>query len=297
VLGIAGPNTLAHFDMFAPGGTVGYASPKTTGTSADSVAFTESPDHLLAGFDASVLPPWLVVGTSTRRRVCVEVEPADAEVEFAADDPSVATVGLTHEGIVVGGERAGTTVVRATSRGVALAELHVSVKDVREETVNFFFVSDTANPPNMTSRDHEKATLLTLRLNRILRRQANVRFSLGEVADLVVQDAMGAQFGSDDVDELAQRAAPGMFNVFFVRAIAPGLEPVQIAATDDEPSFMVLPDDDCPDGMDVMHGIAHYLAQSLVDGRLGLMAPCDEETDRRRVPREVAEIVNPSGRR
>ena len=55
-------------------------------------------------------------------------------------------------------------------------------------------------------------------------------------------------------------------------------------------------DDDCADGMDVMHGVAHYLAQSLADGRAGLMAPCGADTDRRRVPRDVADMVNPSGR-
>lgn len=293
VLGIAGPNTLAHFDMFAPGGTVGYAAPRATGSSADSVRFAESQDNPLAGFDDSVSPPSLVVGTSTRRRVRAEVEPADAEVEFAADDPSVATVGLTHEGIVVGGERAGTTVVRAVSNSVPLAELHVSVKDERVEVVNFFFVSDTADPPTATARDHEKATLLTLRLNRVLRRQANVRFSLGQVADVVVQGELGPQLRADD---LVHSAAPGMFNVFLVRAIAPGVEPVRLAANADEPSFMVLPDDDCPDGMDVMHGVAHHLGHPLVDGRSGLMAPCGEETDRRRVSREVADVVNPSGR-
>jgi peptidoglycan hydrolase-like protein with peptidoglycan-binding domain len=296
VLGIGGPNTLAHFDMLAPGGTVGYATRESTGAAAKSARFAESPDNLLAGFDDSVSPPSLVVGTSTRRRVRVEVEPAHADVEFAADDPSIATVGLTHEGIVVGGERAGTTVVRATSRGTALAELHVSVKDARDEHVNFFFVS-TADPSEGTTRDHEKAMLLTLRLNRVLRRQANVRFSLGQVADVVLQRPAGRGVGADDLHQLARNVVASGFNVFLVRAIAPGLEPVQLAAAADEPAFMVLPDDDCPDGMDVMHGVAHYLAQSLADGRTGLTAPCGADTDRRRVPRDVADTVNPSGRR
>jgi peptidoglycan hydrolase-like protein with peptidoglycan-binding domain len=295
VLGIGGPNTLAHFDMFTPGGTVGYATPETTGAAAESVRFAESPDNLLAGFDDSVSPPSLVVGTSTRRRVRVEVEPADADVEFAADDPSVATVGLTHEGIVVGGERAGTTVVRGTSQGTVLGELRVSVKDGREESVNFFFVS-TTNPSEGTTRDHEKAMLLTLRLNRVLRRQANVRFTRGRVADVVLQHPAGSGVGPDDLHELARSAVAGGFNVFLVRAIAPGLEPVHLSAGDDAPAFMVLPDDDCPDGMDVMHGMAHYLAQSLADGRSGVTAPCGMDTDRRRVPHEVADMVNASGR-
>jgi peptidoglycan hydrolase-like protein with peptidoglycan-binding domain len=289
VLGMGGPNTLAHFDMFTPGGTVGYATGRSTGVIADAVEFAESPDNLFAGFDDSVSPPSLVVGTSTRRRVRVEIEPADAEVEFAADDSSVATVGVTHEGIVVGGERAGTTVIRATSLGNALAELHVSVRDARNESVNFFFVSSTNNG---TTRDHEKATLLTLRLNRVLRRQANVCFSVGQVEDVVLQGAVGPQVDADDLLELAGRALPGALNVFLVRALAPGLEPVQLDAS----PFVVLPDDDCPDGMDLMHGVTHYLARSLADGRSGITAPCGTDTDRRRVSREVADMVNSSSR-
>jgi len=295
VLGIGGPNTLAHFDMFAPGGTVGYATLETTGAAAASVRFAESPDNPFAGFDGSTFPPSLVVGTSTRRRVRVDVEPAGADVELAADDPSIATVGLTHEGIVVGGERAGTTVVRARSQGIALAELHVSVKDPRDERVNFFFVS-AADPSDGTTRDHEKATLLTLRLNRVLRRQANVRFSLGLVADVVLQGAAGP-LNEDDVDELGREAVPGGFNVFLVRALARGLEPLHLARQPGEAAFLVLPDDDCPDGMDLMHGMAHHLTQSQVDARDGLMAPCGADTDRRRVPRDVADAVNPSGSR
>ncbi len=297
VLGIAGPNTLAHFDMFDPGGTVGYATREATGVQADSVLFAESPDHRLAGFDDSTSPPSLVVGTSTRRRVHVEVDPPDADVEFAPGDPFVATVGLTHEGIVVGGERAGTTVVRATSGGTVLAEIEVSVKDSREEVVNFFYVSDASDPPYATSRDHEKATLLTLRLNRVLRRQANVRFSLGEVIDVIVPESFGPALAAADIKKLVDYAARGCLNVFFVRSLAFGLEPVRLADSPNEPSLIVLPDDDCADGMDVMHAAAHCLGHPLVDASSGLMARCGHETDRRRVPREVADLINPSGRR
>ena len=60
---------------------------------------------------------------------------------------------------------------------------------------------------------------------------------------------------------------------------------------------MVLRDDDCPDGMDVMHGAGHYLGHSLADATWGLMAACGQDTDRRRVPKELADIVNPSSGR
>ena len=297
VLGIAGPNTLAHFDMFAPGGTVGYATPEATGVRALSVRFAESPDNPVAGFDDSTSPPSLVVGTSTRRRVRVDIEPADADVAFATEDPSVAAVGLTHEGVVVGGERTGVTIVRATSGDAMLAELHVSVKDPRDVVINFFYVSDASATPYATSRDHEKASLLTLRLNRVLRRQANVRFSLGRVTDIVVPESIGAAFGAQDIERLVRFAVPGSLNVFCVPGIAAGTEPVLVSDRPDEPSLMVLPDDDCADGMDVMHGAAHYLGYPLADAGSGLMAACGQHTDRRLVSRELADVVNPSGRR
>lgn len=297
VLGIAGPNTLAHFDMFAPGGTAGYVTRAETGVTAESVRFLESPDNQLAGFDDSTSPPSLVVGTSTRRRVRVEIEPAGADVSFAAEDPAVAAVALTHEGIVVGGEQAGTTIVRATSGNAVLAELDVSVKDSRAVVVHFFYVSDSSATTYATSRDHEKATLLTLRLNRVLRRQANVCFSLGEMTDIVIPESIGPAFGQRDLEKLVPFASGGSLSIFCVPGIAAGIEPVLVSDRPDEPSLVVLPDDDCPDGMDVMHGAAHCLGYPLEDASSGLMAACGHETDRRRVPRAVADLVNPSGRR
>jgi peptidoglycan hydrolase-like protein with peptidoglycan-binding domain len=297
VLGIAGPNTLAHFDMFAPGGTAGYATPAETGVRAESARFAESPDNLFAGFDDSTSPPSLLVGTSTRRRVRVELEPADGDVTFAVDDASIATVGLTHEGIVVGGERAGTTVVRATSGEDILAELHVSVKDARDVVVDFLYVTDSSDPPVSTSRDHEKATLLVLRLNRVWRRQANVRFALGRVEDVVVPAALGDAVKEEALAALAAFAAPGRFTVFLVRGLEDGVEPVRIPEWPGGASFMALPDDDCPDGMDVMHGVGHHLGHPVTDAGSGVMAPCGEDTDRRRVPKAAADLANPPGNR
>ena len=296
VLGIAGPNTLAHFDMFAPGGTVGYATRAPSGVAAQSARFVESPDNPFAGFDPTTSPPSLVVGVSTRRRVRVEIEPRDGDVTFEAEDPSVATVCLTHEGIVVGGERTGLTLVRATSGGAVLAELEVSVKESRAVSVHFFYVSDASATPHATSRDHEKATLLTLRLNRVLRRQANVRFSLGGVTDVVVPESVGPVFEREDVDLLTPFAVTGdgALNVFCVPGIAEGVEPARVPAAAGDAAIVVLPDRDCPDGMDVMHGAAHCLGHPLDDADSGLMAGCGHATDRRWVPRAVADLVNPT---
>jgi hypothetical protein len=171
------------------------------------------------------------------------------------------------------------------------------VTGAREEVVNFFYVSDSSEPPFSTSRDHEKATLLTLRLNRVWRRQANVRFSLGQVTDIVVPEPIGPAVGAADLEKLVGFAVTGAFNVFCVRSTEAGDEPVHVSDRPDEPSLMVLPDDDCPDGMDVMHGAGHYLGHSFVDATWGLMAACGQDADRRRVPKELADIVNPSSRR
>ena len=293
VLGIAGPNTLAHFDIFDPGGTVGYVTPAETGVPANAARFSESPDHLFAGFDDSTSPPWLVVGTRTRRRVRVELDPADADVTFSLDDPSIASLGRTHEGIVVGGERAGTTSVRATAGGVPLAELLVSVKDPREEVVNFLFVSDSSTPRFATERDHEKATLLTLRLNRVWRRQANVHFTLGQVAEVVMAEAIGPEVGATSLESLVPHAVAGGLNVFLVWSIERGLDPLRTAEKGGV-SMLLLPDDDCHDGMDVPHGAGHYLGVPLECHGSGVMSTCEGESDRRRVPKEVADVVNPS---
>ena len=77
--GISGANTLAHFDMFDPGGTVSSHTHEETGVPARSVTFHESADNPFMGFDSSTSPPSLVVGATTRRRVRVEREPAASD--------------------------------------------------------------------------------------------------------------------------------------------------------------------------------------------------------------------------
>ena len=91
-----------------------------------------------------------------------------------------------------------------------LAELTVTVKDAREHVVNFFFDSGS-------ERDHEKATLLTLRLNRLWRRQANVRFTLGIVQDVDLPDVAGPVVAAVDAPAYAPLAVAGDLNVVCVR--------------------------------------------------------------------------------
>jgi hypothetical protein len=276
--GISGSNTLAHFDMFDPGGTVGSHEPAYTGTPATAVTFLESPDHAFMGFDETTSPPSLVVGTTTRRRVRVEREPADSDVRFEAGEPEVATVGLTHEGIVVGGESAGTTTVRALAGDTLLGELLVNVKDPREAVVDFFFLEGS------TQRDHEKATLLTLRLNRLWRRQANIHFTLGIVQDVAVPDVLGPVVGAADAAHFRGLGVPGDLNVVCVGVWdSTGHDPTRA-----DPFLLFLPDQDCPDGMDLVRGAGTYLGGGSQPG-------CGSGEERRRISKALADRVNPSG--
>ena len=275
--GIAGANTMAHFDMFDPGGTVSSHVPDETGVPATAARFEESPDHLFMGFDASTSPPSLVVGTTTRRRVKAVREPAGSDVTFEVADPEIATVGTTHEGVVVGGESEGTTTLRATAGGRVLAELTVTVKDPREHVVNFFF--DPAS-----QRDHEKATLLTLRLNRLWRRQANVRFTLGIVQNVEVPDVAGPVVAAVDAPAYAPYAVAGDLNVCCVRVWdGAGYDPAQA-----DPFLVFLPDQDCPDGMDLVRAAGVFLGG-------GAQPACGGGEERRRITKALADRVNPSG--
>ena len=104
--------------------TVSSHVPEATGVDATAARFEESADHLFMGFDASTSPPSLVVGTThapARAGSCAS-RPSPTWLR-GRPTPEIATVGTTHEGIVVGGESAGTTTVRATAGGQVLAEL------------------------------------------------------------------------------------------------------------------------------------------------------------------------------
>jgi hypothetical protein len=269
--GIGGPNTLAHFDMFDPGGTVGSHALRSTGVAANVVRFIESADHPFAGFDATTTPVSLVVGVATRRRVKIETEPSGADVEFSVVDPSVAEIGRTLEGIVVGGRGPGKTTVEARSGGRLLGRMEVFVKSMRREDVNFFLVRGAG--PLASERTHEQAKYLTLRLNRVWRRQANVIFKMKRVEDVEIAA----------ISDLAKFAVPGAFNVVCVGSAA-GTPPAGIA---------LFPDRDCADKMDIANAAGRYLGFSGAGASTGLMAGCGQGAERRRVSRMLADVVNP----
>ena len=276
-----------------------------TGVPAGSVAFVEHPDEMFAGFDPSSAS--LVVGTGTRRQVAVERDPVGTDVEYVVDDPAVASIARTADGVVVTGTAAGTTLVRARSLGQDLALLDVVVKDERTETVNFFFVLDSANPAHASNRVVSQAGALTSRLNRVWRRQANVRFRLGQATEIVVPEDLGDVVDSRDAGTFADVGVPGQLNIFFVWEWEPipfkhlpGQPIIDVDGTTVIPPDPALPtlvfldDDDCADLLTVVHEAGHYLGfHSNAHPPTGIMSVCHGGLDRPRVPRALADLVNP----
>jgi hypothetical protein len=307
--GKVGHDTMYVFDTFDPGPTSGSFTSVNTGVEPSSVEFAESDDDPVSGFDASTSPPSLVVGTRTRRQVRVVLDPVDAEVEYAVDDETIASVALTPDGIVVTGEQAGITTVRATFGGDEFAQLEVVVKDPREEIVNFFFVVDSDDPAHASNRLVSQAGALTSRLNRVWRRQANVQFRLGQATEIVVPAALGDVVDASEIHHFIDFAVPHQLNVFFVWEFEPvpfdaipGLPIIDIDGTTaidhdnpDVPARMFLDDDDCADLLTVAHEAGHYLGFfSNQHPATGIMSTCNNGQDRPRVSRELADLVNPS---
>ena len=158
-----------------------------------------------------------------------------------------------------------------------LAELAVTVKDAREHVVNFFFDSGS-------ERDHEKATLLTLRLNRLWRRQANVRFTLGIVQDVDLPEVAGPVVAAVDAPAYAPLAVAGDLNVVCVRVWdGAGYDPAQA-----DPFLVFLPDQDCPDGMDLVRAAGVFLGG-------GAQPACGGGEERRRITKALADARQPLG--
>ena len=306
--GKVGRDTMHVLDTFDPGATAGSFTEIVTGIMPASVEFAESQLDEFSGFDGSTTPPSLVVGTRSRRRVDVVLDPADAEVNYVVDDPDVASVALTPEGIVVTGEQSGVTSISAEFRGNQFATLEVVVKNPREETVNFFFVVDSDDPAHASNRQITQAGALTSRLNRVWRRQANVHFLLGQATEIVVPKALGDVVDGREVGEFIDFGVPHELNVFFVWEFEPiqldqipGIPIIDIDGTTaidhddpDVPVSVFIDDDDCPDLLTVAHEAGHYLGFfSNQHPASGIMSTCNNGQDRPRVSRELADLVNP----
>jgi peptidoglycan hydrolase-like protein with peptidoglycan-binding domain len=302
--GIVGPETMGLLDMHDPGGTTAtgpLARPPRAGApaapSATGAAFSEHPDEGFAGYDASVVPNWLVVPATGRRRVAVATAPAAARPAFTTLNAAVATVDVASNGVVVTGVAAGTTEIQSREGGTTLDRLRISVKNRVDRDVAFHFVCDSrpaaAGGPHCSNGTPSADEMRSL-LNRVWERQANVRFTGGVSHNVVVPGDMGAYVNSDGFggDEMgivtAAAPAPATYNVFRVwevrtrhRAVNNGLNNGNNTLIGDSP---------CADGWGLPHEAGHSMG--LGHGSGFIMAPCGGRTDQR-VSKAIADVVNP----
>lgn len=295
--GIVGPETMGLLDMHDPGGTSG-APPVAPGTPpATAAAFSEAASEPFAGYDASVSPNWLVVPTSGRRRADVAITPAVARPTYVSDTPATATVAPTTNGIVVTGAAAGTARIQARAGATVLDTLRITVKDRKDVSVAFHYVSDSRPPaaggPHSSNGTPSADEMRSL-LNRVWERQANVRLTGGASHNIVVPGDMGPYVNSDGFGGgemgvvTAAAPAPAAYNVFRVWQIRS-----QHAAVNDalnNGSNTVIGDSPCADGLGLPHECGHFLG--LGHGSGFIMTPCGGRTDQR-VSKAMADIVNP----
>jgi hypothetical protein len=253
---------------------------------------------MFAGYDDSVTPNILVVPTTGTREARVNAIPPGAVVNFNSLDPTVATVSPIAGGIEVTGVADGTTQIDAlTPGGVPLDTLNIEVKDPRDITVDYHFMSDTVPPPGVahtTTRVPADAAGLTATLNLIWGRQANVRFATGVTDSPVVGTNLGADVqGSVSTDPewaavIAHRTG-AEYNVFLVWSfslLGGGAANAGTAGAD-----TLLEDGACPDGFTIAHEAGHFMtigphpANTIMSGCGGV--------DRQRVTHAQADIVNP----
>jgi len=269
---------------------------------ATAAVFSESPTQLFAGYDASVAPNILVVPAAGTREAQVIATPVGGVVNFASLDPAIAAVSPTPGGVEVTGVADGDTSIEAQSpAGAVLDTLDIEVKDRRDVTVDYHFMSDTVAAPSLphsTTRVPADAPALTVTLNLVWERQANVRFTTGTTDTPVVAADLGPDVqGSVSTDPewaavIAFRTG-GDYNVFLVwefnlLGTPPGGDTAEAgtAAAD-----TLLEDVACADALTVAHEAGHFMGISLHPANT-IMAGCGG-ADRQRVTHAQADIVNP----
>jgi peptidoglycan hydrolase-like protein with peptidoglycan-binding domain len=298
--GIVGPETMGLLDMHDPGTTaptgpgappaIGPPPPPTT-----AAFFTESVDEPFAGYDASVVPNWLVVPLNGRRRVDVISAPAGARPVFVSADPTIASVETKPNGIVVTGEADNHTTIDVQEGGAVLDTLNVEVKDQRQESAAFHYVCDSAPPPGGPHCSNGAPTADTMRslLNRVWERQANVLFTDGGSANVVARGDLGAAVdwtspGGGEWNTVTALGGGADYNVFRVwHYLQDG------AGTNEAANLGVntlIGDAPCADGWGLAHECGHFLGLDHPDGFI--MTPCGGRVDQR-VPKALADKVNP----
>jgi peptidoglycan hydrolase-like protein with peptidoglycan-binding domain len=298
--GIVGPETMQLLDMHDPGGTTAtgrLATPPRPGApaapAATGAAFSEHPDEVFAGYDASVVPNWLVVPATGRRRVAVATAPAAARPTFTTLNAAVATVDVASNGVVVTGVAAGTTEIQSREGGATLDRLRISVKNRRDRSAAFHYVCDSAVPIPHCSDGTPSPEAMRSLLNRVWERQANVRFTDGGDTNVVVPGDLGAAVdwtspGGGEWNTVVAMGLGANYNVFRVwHYLQDG------AATNDAANLganTLIGDNPCADGLGLAHECGHFLGLDHPDGFI--MTPCGGRVSRR-VSKAMTDRVNP----
>lgn len=269
---------------------------------AASAVFSESPTQMFAGYDASVTPNILVVPTGGTREARVGTVPPGAVVNFASQDPTVATASPIVDGIEVTGVADGNTAIDALSpAGAVLDTLVIEVKDRRDVAVDYHFMSDTVAAPGVahtTARRPADAPGLTATLNLIWERQANVRFTTAATDSRTVATNLGSDVqGSVSTDPewaavIAFRTG-SEYNVFLVwefnlLGTAPGADTAEAGTAGAD---TLLEDNACADTFTIAHEAGHFMGIGPHPPNT-IMSGCGS-ADRQRVTHAQADVVNP----
>jgi len=297
--GIVGPETMQLLDMHDPSATRATgpaATPPAAGApaapAATAAVFSEQADEQFAGYDNSTAPNWLVVPANGRRRANVAIAPAGARPAFTTLNAAVATVDVTPNGVVVTGVAGGTTEIQATEGGVTLDRLQISVKNRLDRSAAFHYVCDSAAPPHCSDGTPASETMRSL-LNRVWERQANVRFTDGGSANVVVPGDLGPAVdwtspGGGEWNTVTALGLGANYNVFRVwHYLQDG------AGTNDAANLGVntlIGDHPCADGLGLAHECGHFLG--LDHPASFIMTPCGGRADRR-VSKAMVDVVNP----
>jgi peptidoglycan hydrolase-like protein with peptidoglycan-binding domain len=306
--GEIGSETMQLLDMHDPGTTAVIGRERVAGPprrgevpppAATAATFAEWPSEQFAGYDASTAPDWLVVPTGGRRRAQVTLTPANAVPAYTSVAPGVATVAPTPEGVVVTGVADGNTEIRVQEGATVLDRLRIEVKDRRDRTVDYHFMSDTVpapGPNHSTTRAPGDEVDMTSGLNQMWERQANVRFRTGVVDSPQVATNLGGQVlwtatPANEWPTIVAFGTGGDYNVFLVWEYEQDATPLvdNTNAGTTAPNTL-LEDNECADGLTLAHEAGHFLGATHAMG--GVMNGCPG-ANRQRVTKQMADAVNP----
>lgn len=300
--GIIGPETMTLLNIHDTGATRATRAAPVPGAAAPpaatAAAFQEHPQEQFAGYDDSTAPHWMVVPENGRRHARVLPTPVAAQPAYVSNSPAVATVEPTADGVAVTGVADGHTTVDAREGAVTLATINVEVKRRLDHSVDFHFMSDSAVPPNATTRAAASADALAATINRVWERQANVRFLRGTVDSPVIPGDLGGQVLwtatlPNEWDTVVAFRTGADYNVFLVWEYEQDATPlVDDANAGTLDNCTLLEDNECGDALTVAHEAGHFLNMAMPHTAAGIMSGCGG-ADRRRVRKAIADLVNP----